>query len=75
MTEFLKEVIIMLVKLTNLERLISVLKDGKWHLGDELAAKVSWRFGHTVFEARNKGYLIEKRKVAHNQFEYRLLAA
>ncbi|WP_445637854.1 Transposase [Nostoc sp. DSM 114161] len=65
----------MLVKLTNLERLISVLKDGKWHSSDELATKVSWRFGHTVFEARKKGYFIDKRKVAHNQYEYRLLAA
>jgi hypothetical protein len=65
----------MLVKLTNLERLIAILKDGKWHSSDELANKVSWRFGHTVFEARKKGYSIEKRKVAHNRFEYRMLAA
>lgn len=65
----------MLVKLTNLERLIAVLKDGQWHLSDELAVKVSWRFGHTVFEARKKGYSIEKRKVAHNRYEYRLLVA
>jgi hypothetical protein len=49
----------MLVKLTNLERLIAVLKDGQWHSSDELANKVSWRFGHTVFEARKKGYSIE----------------
>jgi biotin operon repressor len=65
----------MLVNLTNLERLIAILKDGKWHSSDELANKVSWRFGHTVFEARKKGYSIEKRKVAHNRFEYRMLAA
>lgn len=65
----------MLVKSTNLEKLIVLLKDGKWHSSDELAAKVSFRFGHTVFEARKKGYLVEKRQVAHNQFQYRLLAA
>jgi hypothetical protein len=65
----------MLVKLTNLEKLIAILKDGKWHSSDELAAKVSFRFGHTVFEARKKGYFVEKRQVAYNQFEYRLLAA
>lgn len=65
----------MLVKSTNLEKLIAILKDGKWHSSDELAANVSFRFGHTVFEARKKGYLVEKRQVAHNQFEYRLLAA
>ena len=60
-------------KLTNLEKLIAILKDGKWHSSDELATNVSFRFGHTIFEARKKGYLIEKKQVAHNQFEYRLL--
>ncbi|MBW4554442.1 MAG: hypothetical protein KME59_00600 [Trichormus sp. ATA11-4-KO1] len=65
----------MLVKSTNLEKLIVLLKDGKWHSSDELAAKVSFRFGHTVFEARKKGYFVETRQVAHNQFQYRLLAA
>lgn len=65
----------MLVKSTNLEKLILILKDGKWHSSDELAAKVSFRFGHTVFEARKKGYLVEKRQVSHNRFEYRLLVA
>jgi hypothetical protein len=61
------------VKLKNLEKLIAILKDGKWHSSDELAANVSFRFGHTIFEARRKGYLIEKKQVAHNQFQYRLL--
>jgi biotin operon repressor len=60
-------------KLTNLEKLIAILKDGKWHSSDELATNVSFRFGHTIFEARKKGYLIEKKQVANNQFEYRLL--
>jgi hypothetical protein len=59
--------------MTNLKRLLSILKDGQWHSGKELAAKVSWRFGHTVYEARKKGFSIEMRKVAHNQFEYRLV--
>ena len=62
-------------KLTNLKRLLSVLKDGQWHTGDELAAKVSLHFQHTVYEARKKGYLIELKKVGHNQFEYRLIVA
>jgi hypothetical protein len=64
----------MRLKTTNLEKLLIVLKDGQWHPSDELAMKVSWRFGHTVYEARHKGYAIDKRKVAHNQFEYRMLA-
>lgn len=63
----------MLAKLTNLKRLIAILKDSEWHSSDELAAKVSLRFTHTVFEARKKGYRIEKRKLAHNRYEYRIL--
>lgn len=59
-------------KPTNLQKLLRVLKDKKWHSSDELASEVSWRFGHTVFEARQKGYFIEKRMIAHNQFEYRM---
>lgn len=62
----------MLFRTTNLEKLIAILKDGNWHSGDELAANVSFRFGHTVFEARKKGHLVEKRQIAHNHFEYRL---
>ncbi|HAG85271.1 MAG TPA: hypothetical protein DCL61_30035 [Cyanobacteria bacterium UBA12227] len=65
----------MLVKSTNLERLIAVLKDGRWHSSDELASKVSFRFGDTVFKARKKGYSIETRQLARNQFEYRMLTA
>lgn len=48
-------------KLTNLEKLIAILKDGKWHSSDELAANVSFRFGDTIFKARKKGHLIEKK--------------
>ena len=57
-----------------LEKLLTILKDGNWHSSDELAANVSFRFGDTVFKARKKGYLVEKRQVAYNQFEYRLSA-
>jgi biotin operon repressor len=59
---------------SNLQRLITLLRDRQWHSGDELANKVSWRFGHTVFEARQKGYVVEKRKIGHNRFEYRMPA-
>lgn len=56
----------------NLQKLLRVLKDGNWHSSDELASKVSWRFGHTVFDARKKGYSIETRMISHNQYEYRM---
>lgn len=59
-------------KQTNLQKLLSVLEDGQWHSSEELASKVSFRFGHTILMARKKGYFIEVRRVAHNQFEYRL---
>lgn len=59
---------------TNLQKLLIVLEDGQWHSQNELVWKVTYRFGHTIFVARKKGYFVEKRSVAHNQFEYRLLA-
>ncbi|NET32735.1 MAG: hypothetical protein F6K19_12085 [Cyanothece sp. SIO1E1] len=58
--------------LTKLDLLLQVLDDGKWHSSEELASKVSWRFGATIHEARHKGHPIEKRKVCHNHYEYRL---
>ena len=59
------------MKETNLQRLLITLRDGFWHSAEELAQEVSWRFGATVHEVRRKGYLIEKRRVAHNCYEYR----
>ena len=56
---------------TNLQKLLKLLGDGEWHTTEELS-QITWRFGHTIHEARNKGYLIEKRKISHNQFQYRL---
>lgn len=58
---------------TNLQKLLALLRDRQWHPASKLAENVSWRFGHTVFEADKKGYKVEKRKIAHNKFEYRLL--
>ena len=56
---------------TNLQKLLNLLGDGEWHTSEELS-QITWRFGHTIHEARNKGYPIEKRQINHNQFEYRL---
>lgn len=57
-------------KQTNLQKLLQLLKDGQWHVAEDLAQYVSFRFGHTVYEARKKGYKIQKRRVAHNLYEY-----
>ncbi len=62
-------------KVSNLKKLLTILKDGKWHTSDELIRGVSWRFGHTIFEARKKGYCIETKSIAHNLYEYCLKAA
>lgn len=56
---------------TNLQKLLKLLGDGNWHTSEELS-KITWRFGHTIHEARKKGYQIEKHQVGHNQFQYRL---
>ncbi|GBO55255.1 hypothetical protein APA_3305 [Pseudanabaena sp. lw0831] len=62
-------------KITNHQKLISLLHDGCWHSNDELAAKVSFKsYKQTVDEARKKyHYPIEIRQVDHHKFEYRLL--
>jgi len=48
----------MLVKLTNLERLIAVLKDGQWHSSEELASRLVGGLTHSVWSSQ-KGYSIE----------------
>ena len=58
-------------KPTNLKKLLQLLKDGKWHPAMELAQFVSHRFGHTIYEARKKGFCIEKRLIEHNVWVYR----
>lgn len=61
-------------KKTKVELLIEVLWDGAWHLGDELAQKVGYRFGDAVKKARRLGYVIETDKVGiGQQHKYRLL--
>lgn|GEM_PF-2562286 len=64
-----------MTKITNLQKLISLLRDGCWHSSDELAARISFKsYKQTVAEARKKHhYPIEIRQVAYHKFEYRLL--
>ena len=60
--------------MTNLEKLLRVLGDYLWHSSDELADKVSHRFGDTIHKARKKGYVIEERRINHShKHEYRML--
>ncbi|GAX43905.1 hypothetical protein NIES4075_49200 [Tolypothrix sp. NIES-4075] len=63
-------------KKTKVELLIEVLRDGAWHLGDELAVKVGYRFGDAVKKARILGYEIQTDWAGVGQkHKYRLLAA
>lgn len=61
-------------KSTKVELLIEVLRDGTWHVGDELAVKVGHRFGDAVKKARTLGYTIETDWAGIGQkHKYRLL--
>jgi hypothetical protein len=62
-------------KSTNVQKLKALLRDMLWHSTDEIAARVSLTgYNQTIDEARKKHNCnIEKRKVGHNKFEYRLL--
>jgi hypothetical protein len=62
-------------KKTKVELLIEVLRDGAWHLGDELAVKVGYSFGDAVKKARTLGYKIETAWAGVGQKrKYRLIA-
>jgi hypothetical protein len=50
-------------KSTKMDLLLSVLSDGDWHWGDELATKVSWRFGAAIGEARKRGNEIQTDRI------------
>lgn len=58
-------------KTTKIDLLIAVLSDHQWHWGNELAVEVSWRFGATIKDARNRGYQIETEQVGP-KWRYRL---
>ncbi|ESA33786.1 hypothetical protein N836_20075 [Leptolyngbya sp. Heron Island J] len=61
-------------KKTKLELLLNILSDFEWHWNDELASKVSWRFGATIKEARDKGHQIETDHDGR-KWRYRLIPA
>ncbi|MBW4616473.1 MAG: hypothetical protein KME21_25030 [Desmonostoc vinosum HA7617-LM4] len=62
-------------KKTKVELLIEVLRDGAWHLGDELAVKVGYPFADALKKARTLGYEIETAWAGVGQkHKYRLIA-
>lgn len=66
-------------RLTKEQRLLLVMKDGRWHKGSELAYRVSWRFGGYLHSLKQKGVEWEKRRdpkcpKGENWYDYRLVA-
>jgi predicted nucleotidyltransferase len=59
---------------SSLNQLLKLLEDGQWHSSNELVSKVSFRFAHSIFQARKQGLEIETRRETNNQFEYRLVS-
>jgi hypothetical protein len=63
-------------KKTKVEILIDALRDGTWHLGDELAVIVGYCFGDAIKKARTLGYQIETEWAGSGQkHKYRLIKA
>lgn len=61
-------------KKTKVDLLLDILSDHEWHWSDELAAKVGWRFGATIKEARYQRHQIETGNEG-KKWRYRLLKA
>jgi len=59
---------------TNVDKLLRILGDERWHSTSELVARVSHSFSHSKFRLVKYGYPVEKRKHPHKsrQYQYRL---
>jgi hypothetical protein len=55
-------------------QLIELMSDYQWHSSQELADKISFRFGDAIYRARKSGYEIEKNRLKNNEYEYRLIS-
>ena len=62
---------------TKADKLLRVLADGNWHLGHELAGKVSWRFGGYLHILKERGVAWEKERLPDIKdavvYKYRLV--
>jgi len=60
---------------THKERILDLLSDGQWHDTVELHA-ICWRYGARLWELRQAGYALEKRRTADPRIEeWRLAGA
>ena len=62
--------------MTQRDRVLELLADGRWHNGAELLENGEWRYTARVHELRLSGHLIESRRAARSPLaEYRLIPA
>jgi len=46
--------------MTHKQKILNILKDGRWHSAKELHDKVGWRFGARLYDLRQEGFSFEK---------------
>ena len=61
---------------TNVDKLLRILGDERWHSTAELVSRVGHTFAHAKFKAMRYGYPVEKRKHPQKsrQYQYRIHA-
>ena len=62
-------------KFTKADKLLVVMSDGQWHMGGELAQRVSWRFGGYLHILKERGIAWEKERIPNLKdvvYKYRL---
>lgn len=64
----------LVTKLSQKQRILNLLKDGRWHNVTELHA-IAWRYGGRLFDLRQEGHLFEKRIGKNGLEEWRLTDA
>lgn len=58
------------VKDTDYVKVLTILSDGNWHLGDELAS-VTYRFSVYIHRAKSRGLKFERSRIG-SKYAYRL---
>lgn len=56
----------------NKERLLNILRDGKWHANTELNFSAGFRYGARLLELRKSGLTVHSVSVGAGKWKYRL---
>lgn len=59
----------------NKDRLLRLMRDGRWYHMAALRTAGGWRYGARLFELKKQGWEHERRSVGEDAFEYRLYSA